>query len=399
MARQPIFDRGKHVVGYELLFRSSLSNVFSHHDQDQASIQMMDTTLLGFGLDSLVGKVPGYFNVTRDVLIRELYAALPKDRAVIEVLESVEPDEEVIAACRAVKRSGYRLALDDFVLRADYEPLIALADTIKVDFLATKGATRGVVAGQFIPRGIELLAEKVETHADFEEASELGYTLFQGYFFCKPEMLSGKDIPSVKSTCLRFIQELHRPELDYDRLEAVIKSEVSLSVKLLRYLNSAGFGWRHEVTTIRQALRILGERPMKKWASLVALTLLGDDKPVELVVTSMVRAQFCEQIGLAGALPGREADLFLAGLLSTLDALLDRPMEDVLSQMAVPADIRSTLLGEPTRLSQILALAIAYDRGDWVRVSTIAKSVGVAERTLPELYRESIEWVMKILDG
>jgi EAL and modified HD-GYP domain-containing signal transduction protein len=169
-------------------------------------------------------------------------------------------------------------------------------------------------------------------------------------------------------------------------------------VKLLRYLNSAGFGWRHEVTTIRQALRILGERPMKKWASLVALTMLGEDKPVELVVTSMVRAQFCEQIGLAGALPGREADLFLAGLLSTLDALLDQPMEQVLSKMAVPADIKATLLGRPTRLAEVLALATAYDRGDWERVGGIAQGLGVPDASLPGLYRQSIDWVTKILN-
>jgi len=399
VARQPIFDRRRLVVGYELLFRSSAENVFGRNDPNKASLQMMDTTLLGFGLDSLVGDKPAYFNCSRDVLVKEHWAVLPPGRAVLEVLETVVPDAEVAAACTAVKRAGYRLALDDFVFRPEYELLLPLTDVVKVDFLATRGAERGELARRFAPRGITMLAEKVENYEEFQSGLEAGYDLFQGYFFCKPEMVAGKGIPAVKTNMLRLIQEINRPEVNFDRLEELIKSEVALSVRLLRYLHSAGFGWRHEVTSIGQALRVLGERPTRKWASLVALTLIGEDKPPELLTTSLVRAQFCEQLGAEGALPERQSDLFLVGLLSTLDALLDRPMEEILSQMSVTPEIREALLGGDNLLHDTLSLAISYDRADWQRVRSLAPRMAFPESGLPEAYRRAVEWVTRIFTG
>lgn len=229
--------------------------------------------------------------------------------------------------------------------------------------------------------------------------------MFQGYFFCKPEMVTGKDVSPLKTSLLQLIQEVNRPELDFDRLEALIKREVALSVKLLRFLHSAGFGWRHEVSTISQALRVLGEGPTRKWASLVALTLIGEDKPPELVTTSLVRAQFCEEIGKAGALPDRQADFFLSGLLSTLDALLNRPLPGILEQMAISPEIRGALLcgetelGGDTLLGQTLALAISYDRADWERVEVLARATGFPEAQLPGAYARAVSWVESILRG
>ena len=405
VARQPIFDRRRQVVGYELLFRNSLTNVFGKNDPNRASLQMMDTTLLGFGLDSLVGDKLAFFNASREVFVKEHWAVLPPGRSVIELLETVEPDAEVVAACAALKQGGYRLALDDFVFRPAYEPLLQYADYVKIDFLITTGDERAALARSFTRRGIHMLAEKVESHEEFQHGLEAGYEFFQGYFFCKPEMVTGKDVSPLKTSLLRLIQEVNRPEVDFDRLEALIKREVALSVKLLRFLHSAGFGWRHDVTTISQALRVLGEGPTRKWASLVALTLIGEDKPPELVKTSLVRAQFCEEIGRAAALPDRQADCFLAGLLSTMDALLDRPMDVILEQMAISQEIRDALVCEEsglvgaTPLGQTLALAISYDRADWERVELLARATGIVESLLPGAYARAVAWVEGILRG
>ena len=399
VARQPIFDRRRAVVAYELLFRSSLDNVFGKNDPNRASLQMMDTTLLGFGLDLLVGDKPAFFNASRDVLVREHYAVLPPAKAVIEVLETIEPDGEVAAACGAARKAGYRLALDDFVFRPAYEALLPFADYIKIDFLVTKGAERAELVRRFAARGIHMLAEKVETYEDFHEGLAAGYEFFQGYFFCRPEMVTGKDISAVKTNLVLLIKEVNRPEMDFDRLEELIKREVALSVKLLRYLHSAGFGWKHDVSTIGQALRVLGERATRKWASLVALTLIGEDKPQELVTTSLVRAQFCEELGVEGALPDTKADLFLTGLLSTLDALLDRPLAEVLEQMSVSDQIHEALLGGDNLLGDTLALAVAYDRGDWNRVGQLAQRIGFAEALIPVAYRRAVEWVTRIATG
>lgn len=399
VARQPIFDRRREVVAYELLFRSGLENAFGRNDPNKASLQMMNTTLLGFGLDSLVGDKAAFFNASREVLVREHWAVLPPARTVIEVLETIEPDAEVAAACAAVRKAGYRLALDDFVFRPEYEALLPYSDYIKIDFLVTKGAERADLVRRFAARGIRMLAEKVETYADFHEGMEAGYEFFQGYFFCKPEMVTGKDVAPLKANLIRLIQEVNRPEMDFDGLEALIKREVALSVKLLRYLHSAGFGWKHDVSTIGQALRVLGERPTRKWASLVALTLIGEDKPQELVTTSLVRAQFCEELGALASLPDRQSDLFLVGLLSTLDALLDQPIDRILEQMSISEEISHALLDGDNLLGDTLLLAIAYDRADWRRVELLAARTGIAEGQLPEAYRRAVEWVMGIVSG
>jgi EAL and modified HD-GYP domain-containing signal transduction protein len=384
------------VVAYELLFRSGLQNAFGQNDPNRASLQMMDTTLFGFGLDSLVGEKTAYFNASREVLVREHWAVLPAARSVLEVLETVAPDAEVAAACAQIKKAGYRLALDDFVFRPEYELLLPYTDVVKVDFLATRGPERTELVKRFGPRGITMLAEKIENYEEFQAGLEAGYELFQGYFFCRPEMVTGKDVPAFKTNLLRLMQEINRPELDFDQLEELIKSEVSLSVRLLRYLRSAGFGWRHDVETIGQALRVLGERPARKWASLVVLTLIGEDKPPELITTTLVRAQLCEQLGAEAALPERRADLFLVGLLSTLDAMLDRPMEEVLSQLAVSTEVREALLKGDNLLSDTLQLAISYDRGDWSRVHDLAPRIHYPEPSIPGAYRQAVEWVNKV---
>lgn len=399
VARQPIFDRHRHVVGYELLFRSSRENIFGKNDPNKASLKMMDTTLLGFGLDALVGDKPAFFNATREVLVREHWAVLPPAKTVIEVLETVEPDAEVVGACVGLKKAGYQLALDDFVFRPEYEPLLELADIIKVDFLLTKGAERKRLADVYGTRGVQMLAEKVETHEEFEAGLAAGYTLFQGYFFCKPEMVLGKDVPALKANLVRLLQEVNRPEVSFDRLEDIVKGEMALSVRLLRYLHSAGFGWRHDISTISQALRVLGERPTRKWASLVALTLIGDDKPPELVTTSLVRAQFCEELGNEMALPDRPADLFLIGLLSLLDAMLDRPLPDIVSAMSLSEEIRTALLGGDSLLSDVLQLAASYDRADWYRVTHLANRTAIPEPRIPDAYRRAVEWVTAIQSG
>jgi EAL and modified HD-GYP domain-containing signal transduction protein len=360
---------------------------------------MMDTTLLGFGLDSLVADKLAFFNASREVLVGEHWAVLPAGKAVIEVLETVESDAEVVRACTAVKQAGYPLALDDFVFRPEYDALIPLADYIKVDFLVTTGEERASLARRFAERGIRMVAEKVESYQEFHAGLAAGYEYFQGYFFCRPELVTGKDVPALKSSLLRLIQEVNRPELNLEQLEDLIKREVTLSIRLLRYLRSAGFGWRHDVTTIGQALRVLGERPARKWASLVALTLIGEDKPQELLTTSLLRAQFCEEIGRAGTLAERQGDLFLVGLLSTLDALLDRPLAAILAQLAISEEITQALLHREILLGQVLALAVAYDQADWTQVGLLSEQIAFPQELLPDAYRRAVEWVTRTFPG
>lgn len=396
MARQPVFDRRQEVYGYELLFRSSLDNACVHQDLDQASFEMLHTSLLGFGLDVLLGDTVGFVNASREVLTQEFYLVLPRDRTVIELIDSVEPCAEVVAACEGLKRAGYQLALDDFVRRPEMMPLAELADVIKVDMLHSTPAERRTIVREFTPRRVKLVAEKVETRAMLAQAMQEGFTHFQGYFFCEPEVLSATDVPAYKRNCVRFMAELNRPELNFDRLEEVIRQEMALAVKLLRYLNSAGFGWRHEVTSIKHALRVLGENAARKWCSLMALTVMGEDRPSQIVVQSLVRAMFSEQIAREAGFGSRSPDLFLTGMLSSLEVLMGRPMEEVLVQIPVSQEIRDTLLGRRTTISPIWGLVLAYERADWDQVRECAIQADVSTGRLPALYRDAVQWVDRI---
>ena len=397
IARQPIFDPGLNTVAYELLFRAGWQNWFSEVDAARADACVLESSLSEFGLDTLVGPRKAFLNMGRHTLVQHLWTMLPRERVVIEVLETVDPDPEVVAAARALRGMGYELALDDFVLRADYEPLLALATIVKVDFRQSGPDERAHLARSFLPRGIRLLAEKVETAEEQREARELGYSLFQGYFFCRPEVLARTEVPRFKLNYLRFLQEIHRPELDFDRLEQVFRHEVSLSVKLLRYLNSAAFGWRREVKTIREALVRLGERPMRKWATVVALMGLGEDRPPELVLTGLVRARFCELLGALAGLRGRELDLFLMGMLSVVDGLLGRPLREVLSEVSLAEDAKRALLGARDGLGRLFALVLAHERGDWQEDAALVAELGLAEAPLAAAYAEAVSWAGRVL--
>jgi EAL and modified HD-GYP domain-containing signal transduction protein len=295
-----------------------------------------------------------------------------------------------------LKQGGYKIALDDFIYRQEMEPLIQLADYIKIDFKQTVGKERKRMLDYFAGNGVQLVAEKVETHDEFHNAFDLGYPYFQGFFICEPEIVSSKDIPGFKLNYLRFLREVNKPELDLAKLEEIIKQDVSLSYKLLRYLNSAWFGWRNEVTSIKSALVKLGETPTKKWASMVAYSNIAEDKPSELLLTSLMRARFCELVGPEARMKGKELDLFLMGMFSLIDALMDRPMNQVLQELSVSDDVKSALLGDDSPLNKVYRLVLAYERGDWDDMLAHSSELGIERTRIPELYTEAVEWADQI---
>ncbi len=296
IARQPIFDTKGRVYAYELLFRSGLHNYFDCDDQDHAAASVIANSNLLFNLSEMTGNTKAFINCTRRVLLEDLMTTLPRQQAVVEILEDIEPDEQLIASCRRLKEQGYILALDDFVYHKNYEPLLELADIIKVDFLLSDVDEQKRLAQMMIPRGIRMLAEKVETHEVYEQAKAMGYQLFQGYFFAKPVIISRKDIPTNKIQFLRILKDVHAQDVDFKKLAQTIQSEVSLTYKLLKLINSAAFALRHKVTSILQALSLLGLREIRSWISLLSISSMADDKPAELVVCSLIRARMCEQL-------------------------------------------------------------------------------------------------------
>jgi EAL and modified HD-GYP domain-containing signal transduction protein len=399
VARQPIFDRRRGVAGYELLFRAGLENAFPRGmDPDAASAQVINDTLLVFGFDALTAGKLAYVNVTNRVLNEGLYGVLPSRRTVIELLETVRPDQAAVEACRQAKKAGYSLALDDFVYRPEMDPLLRLADVVKVDFLATDAATRRVLPERLKPFRVKLLAEKVETWEEFEQARAEGYTYFQGYFFARPEIVARKDVPASKLVYVQFLRELQRAELDFDRLEQIIKQDVALSMKLLRYLNSAFFAWRSRVTSLKQAIVMLGERPFRQWASLVAVVGMAADRPSELAALCLSRGRFCELLGPKVKIRASDLELFLAGLLSFMDALMGRPLDEILREVGVSHVIEEALVGaRASPLGKLVSLVTAYEAARWDEVGALTTALGLGEPAVASAYQEAADWARRAL--
>lgn len=398
LARQPIFNCERAVYGYELLYRSGAGNYYDAPSVDMASASAVDSLLL-FGIDRLTPGCRSFINCTRDFLVRDFATMLPKDRVVLEMLETIEIDDEVLAACRRLKQLGYLLALDDFLDHPDWQPLVALADFIKVDLLATAPDDQLRLAREYAPRKIRMLAEKVETYEDFHRTQQWGYTYFQGFFFSRPEMLSRRDVPANKMNYLLVLQAVNREEMDIDDVSDKIKSEASLSFRLLRYLNSPAFPLIVEVRSIPHALSLLGERGVRKWVSVIAVACMAEGKPTELVALPLIRARFCELLGVRAGKPESANDLFLLGLLSAMDAILDMPMSEVLKEIAIGAEIRNALLGKSNGLRKILELVMNYERGNWDEISREARSLGIADEAITERYLESVDWAQQVLSG
>lgn len=394
VARQAIFDRRLKVYGYELLFRP-YGDCCSAGDTDSASsVQVITNSFLSIGADKLLAGTRAFINFPEDLLSDERVLSLPIGSTVIEILESVRPGPEVVTACRALRARGFTLALDDFAQVNGWDELADLVSIIKVDFRATSAAEQEALAKRYSARGIHMLAEKVETNEEFQRACKMGYQYFQGYFFARPVIVSRREVPGSKLGYLRVLQEVHRPELELPALEKLIQREVSLASKLLRYINSSIFGWINPVQSIRQALALLGQQDVRNWISLAALPVLAADKPDELIRTALVRARFSELLAQSAGVGDRKADLFLIGLFSLLDVMLNRPLAELVGEMRLRGDIADALLGagSPGPLGGVYTLVRQYEAGDWDAVAVTAQRLRVPAEVMADLYLEAIAW-------
>ena len=390
LARQPIFDRQRQIYGYELLYRSASSDSgFDGTEASAATRHVLASSLLSIGLETILCGKKAFVNFNEHLLRDGIYQSLPRDATVIEILETVEPTADLLALCRGIREEGYTIALDDFVAGAKFEPLTQLAQLIKVDMRATAKPEQQRLIRTYQPRGIALLAEKVETYQEFEWAHKAGYDYFQGYFFAKPTVVSSADISLLQSKCLRILQKTFEPDYEPKEVEAVIKPEPSLCYRLLRYLDSAAFGL-YPIRSIGHALTILGQRETQKWVALVTAVMLGKKTSTALVSMALVRARFCEL--MAGELAGPSTDYFLMGLLSLMDVLLSQPMSAVLAQLPISSECRAALEGQENSLSRILQLMVACERGEWGLLSLQCSTLNTAESEVWSLYSQAIEW-------
>lgn len=389
IARQPIFDKQLRVHAYELLFRGGPQNFFQARNHASSSVIADSITL--FDLQTLTGHARAFINVDELALRLGAPRLLPADRIVVEILESVKPTDEIAGICRELRQDGYLLALDDFLGDARLQPLVELANYLKVDFTLLDANGRKRVAQQFSGNGAALLAEKVQTQQDLDAARNLGYSYFQGYFFCKPSMLETRDIPGNKLIQLQLISAVAATELNYDAIESLLKQEPSLLYRLLRYLNSPALGLRSEVHSIREALTLLGEREFRRWVSIFAVVAMSSGKPPELIRTALTRAYFCEDFSAPAGLREKSSAMFLMGLLSVTDALLDKPIKDVLQSLPIDAEIKSALCGGENRYRHLYEVLLALERAEWPRLAACTERLGCPEDSVPDSYQSALQ--------
>ena len=393
VARQPIFDEKLKIYAYELLHRTGLENKFGGIDGDLASLSVLSDSAFVFGVEALAGSAKAFVNFTRAALVNDYARVLPPSRLVVEVLEGVEVDADVRDACKRLKGDGYLIALDDFDPNGPTGPLTDLADIIKIDFMAYSDAVSREKLGVLLRRrGVELLAEKVETADDADQARRFGYRFTQGYFYAKPEITVGKRSSGFKPHRAQLLAELNGHDPDLDRVEELLGHDPSLSFQIIRYLNSAAFGLRSRVSSIRQAIMMLGQSGLRTWATVVILADAGSERPLELIATSVSRGRFCELAGAAIGLEARRHELTVLGLFSLIDAIVGQPLDDALAQISLPTDVAAAIRGEPGPLTDLLDLARGYERADWATVERLVSRFNLPPSELPAIYLDAVAW-------
>ena len=393
VARQPIFDRNQKIFGYELLFRDGLENSF-HADSETASRSTLDSSLL-FGLGTLCDSHLAFVNCTRDALLKDLVTLLPPDQTVVEVLETVEPGDRVLAALKRLKTAGYMIALDDFAPNDPRASLCDFADILKIDFRATRIEERAGLMRRF-GTGRKMLAEKLETPQEFRQARDMGFALFQGYFFRRPEIMMAREVPANKLHYMRLLEMVCRLELDMHELETLIKQETAICYRLLRYMNSPLFGFSLEIKSIRHAMAILGERELRRWIRLVVTVGAAEQACSELVLTALARARFCESLAKRLKL---DHDLFLMGLLSVMDAILEVHMETVLDQVPVDREIKAALLGQAGLLRPVYQLMLAQESAEWDQSQALADQLHLSAEEVNDLWWQALRWAETAMHG
>ena len=357
LGRQAILDQKMDLYGYELLFRASRLNAFSG-DHEDATNQTIDSCLSMIACSSYKRL---FVNCTRNALVNMSVKLLPSRTVVLEILEDTPADAELVRACKELKRSGFRLALDDFSPHAPKADLVDLADYVKVDFRALGPEGRREVYEIFRNKKVTFLAEKVETLADVRIAQAEGNTLFQGYFHSRPEIVTEAHISPSQSVYLQLFATLAESPMDERKVERLLLMEPSLCYRLLRVANSAAYGFRHRISTIQEALHAVGQDAFRKLVTLVIASKLSHSGVDMDSQQAVERACFCES--LAPVLHENPAELYMVGMLSMMDRMLNIPMKQLLRLISVDSEIQQALLGSAKGLGRALELCRYHEHG------------------------------------
>lgn len=396
IARQPIFNKGLKLYGYELLFRSNLdAKSFGEATATNATATVLGD-LYEMGIDQIVEGVKAFVNFDYDFLFSDSIELINSNTLVIEVLETVKADETLVDRLNYLSSKGYKIALDDFVESVNLYPLVPIADIIKYDLITTSLESIENEVKQALKQNKILLAEKVETEKEFLLAKKMGFHLFQGYFFSKPSIISKpKDKKSAKSQYTRIISELKKEEPSFQIVAEIIETDVNLAFRLMKLISTRQN--KDMVYSIRKALVYMGLKELERWINILMLQDLSTNKPKELLKLSLIRSKFGEFIASNSRFKKRKLETSMMSLFSTLDAILDQTMEEVLKDILLTEDIKDALIKKEGDLSPICELIYSYEKGDWDKVTIIADDIGIDAEKLPEGYLSSIKWASETL--
>jgi len=388
VARQPILDLRGRVHGYELLFRAGPEAAF-RGDGDMATRTMLDNTVI-FGLEKLTGGLPAFVNCTREALIGDMLRVLPSGMTVLEILENLEPTPDLIVACKKLKTEGFRLALDDFTWKPKFDPLVAIADYVKVDFIQTGFQERQSLLKRLHGVTLALIAEKIESQEEYRQACKEGFTLFQGYYFCRPALLENRKIPANSFSHIEIMQHLRGDVLDVRKLTALLKRDASLTYRLLRLVNSPMCAMRQEVRSIQAALLAVGEDAFRRIAMLAIASEMNSGRPAEILRMAFVRGRFCELAAGLGTLDPTEQ--YLLGMMSLLPAMLRLPMQELAPALPLREEIRDALLGKATPERSLLQWLESHELAEWDDCDAVALANGLDQELLAACYAEAMLW-------
>lgn len=396
-ARQPIFNVFKKVVAYELLYRESEENYFpSHVSPDIATSNMLVNTFLDTKIEVITGGKPAFINFSETALLKGFTHLAPSNKIIIEVLETVEPTEEVYQTFRSLYHQGYKIAMDDFTFDPRWERFLKFVKIIKVD-LQSHPLDSIAKELNYLKKSFNghLLAEKVETYEEFSQAREMGFKYFQGYFFCKPQIIKNNAIDFSNNLLMQIYVEAVKPELDFDRINRLFKQDAGLTAKLFRYMKNAMPRMKEEVCSIKSALVRLGTDLIRRFTLVLVTSEMTSKKPNELLKISVYRARFCEQMVAKSHFSDYSDRAFLAGMFSTLDAVLDLPIADIMKALPIDNDIKMALVQNVGLLAGVLNIIKSYEQGDWDAAEAYCVQIGLSIDNMHETYKDAISWQQK----
>jgi c-di-GMP-related signal transduction protein len=392
IARQPILNAHQKLFAYELLYRGAHDYLLSNVSGNKATTNLLSIAFLTKDIKEISSHRPCFINFTQELIEKKIPSSFPESLLVIEILEDVKPTKKVLSVCRELKDKGYRIALDDFIFDRKLIPLVELAHIIKIDVRLTPLDTILETINKLSSYKVKLLAEKVETRKEFDLALKLGFSYFQGYYFSKPEKIGIEELSSAKVNMLRLLSEVSQKATTLNKLHTIISADIAISYKLLRFLNSAYFYRLQKVRTVKHAMAYLGEKELRRFLMLVIISEFASDKPDELVKLVLVRAKFCELLGEVSPHASYSAELFMMGLFSALDTMLDSPMERVMEKLPISDNIKLALLQGTGVCAQFLQAAIVFERNQQAQMEIQFNALGVPATDIPGCYLAAVKY-------